>query len=96
MPAARFISKGFARGAAPDNLVVLPFGQKRGAPAPVAAAHGSRRLPGLRRLHPAAARRGLDLRHLRRGAVDAGLSQRLRAMVARVLHAERPRPEPSP
>ncbi|HEY0600957.1 TSCPD domain-containing protein [Brevundimonas sp.] len=29
VPAARFISKGFARGAAPDNLVVLPFGQKR-------------------------------------------------------------------
>jgi ribonucleoside-diphosphate reductase alpha chain len=38
VPAARFISKGFARGAAPDNLVVLPFGQKREAPAePVAA-----------------------------------------------------------
>ena len=32
VPAARFISKGFARGAAPDNLVVLPFGQKRAAP----------------------------------------------------------------
>jgi len=30
VPAARFISKGFARGAAPDNLVVLPFGQKPG------------------------------------------------------------------
>jgi len=29
VPAARFISKGFARGAAPDNLVVLPFGQQR-------------------------------------------------------------------
>ena len=28
MPAARFISKGFARGSAPDNLVVLPFGKK--------------------------------------------------------------------
>ena len=25
-PASRFISKGFARGAAPDNLVFLPFG----------------------------------------------------------------------
>ncbi len=25
LPAARFISKGFARGSAPDNLVVLPF-----------------------------------------------------------------------
>jgi ribonucleoside-diphosphate reductase alpha chain len=32
VPAARFISKGFARGAAPDNLVVLPFGQKREVP----------------------------------------------------------------
>ncbi|MFN3815923.1 TSCPD domain-containing protein [Brevundimonas sp.] len=31
VPAARFISKGFARGAAPDNLVVLPFGQKKDA-----------------------------------------------------------------
>lgn len=38
VPAARFISKGFARGTAPDNLVVLPFGQRREAPlAPVAA-----------------------------------------------------------
>jgi ribonucleoside-diphosphate reductase alpha chain len=34
VPAARFISKGFARGAAPDNLVVLPFGQKRTGSAP--------------------------------------------------------------
>jgi ribonucleoside-diphosphate reductase alpha chain len=31
VPAARFISKGFARGATPDNLVVLPFGQQRQA-----------------------------------------------------------------
>ncbi|MEJ6790655.1 TSCPD domain-containing protein [Brevundimonas sp. BR2-1] len=38
VPAARFISKGFARGAAPDNLVVLPFGQSRVAPATVPAA----------------------------------------------------------
>lgn len=38
VPAARFISKGFARGAAPDNLVVLPFGQpKQAAPASAAA-----------------------------------------------------------
>jgi ribonucleoside-diphosphate reductase alpha chain len=38
VPAARFISKGFARGAAPDNLVVLPFGQKRERqPAPTSA-----------------------------------------------------------
>ena len=29
MPAARFISKGFARGATPDNLVVVPFGRAR-------------------------------------------------------------------
>jgi len=33
-PAARFMSKGFARGAAPDNLVFLPFGKT--APEPVA------------------------------------------------------------
>lgn len=37
VPAARFISKGFARGAAPDNLVVLPFGQKRETTAPPAS-----------------------------------------------------------
>ena len=39
VPAARFISKGFARGAAPDNLVVLPFGRKAEPepPAPPAA-----------------------------------------------------------
>ncbi len=37
VPAARFISKGFARGAAPDNLVVLPFGQRR-EPEPANAA----------------------------------------------------------
>jgi ribonucleoside-diphosphate reductase alpha chain len=30
-PASKFISKGFARGAAPDNLLVLPFGRKRPA-----------------------------------------------------------------
>jgi ribonucleoside-diphosphate reductase alpha chain len=28
VPAARFMSKGFARGAAPDNLVVLPFARR--------------------------------------------------------------------
>ena len=32
VPAARFISKGFARGATPDNLVVLPFGRRPDAP----------------------------------------------------------------
>ncbi|HEX8233822.1 MAG TPA: ribonucleotide reductase, partial [Caulobacteraceae bacterium] len=31
VPAARFISKGFARGAAPDNLLVFPFGRGKGA-----------------------------------------------------------------
>jgi ribonucleoside-diphosphate reductase alpha chain len=31
-PFARFISKGFSRGAAPDNLVFLPIGGKPGAP----------------------------------------------------------------
>jgi len=34
VPAARFISKGFARGHAPDNLVVLPFGKGREPVAP--------------------------------------------------------------
>ncbi len=29
VPAARFISRGFARGNAPDNLVVIPFGRDR-------------------------------------------------------------------
>ena len=28
VPASRFISKGFARGVAPDNMVVVPFGRK--------------------------------------------------------------------
>ncbi|HZV85493.1 MAG TPA: TSCPD domain-containing protein, partial [Brevundimonas sp.] len=37
VPAARFISKGFARGTAPDNLVVLPFGQARRQPPAEAA-----------------------------------------------------------
>lgn len=32
VPAARFISKGFARGAAPDNLIVVPFGRKEPSP----------------------------------------------------------------
>ncbi|MGH7027692.1 TSCPD domain-containing protein, partial [Brevundimonas sp.] len=36
VPAARFISKGFARGAAPDNLVVVPFGRKAETPRPAA------------------------------------------------------------
>jgi ribonucleoside-diphosphate reductase alpha chain len=40
VPAARYISKGFARGAAPDNLVVLPFGRRDEA-TPTAANAGS-------------------------------------------------------
>ncbi|WP_420469735.1 TSCPD domain-containing protein [Brevundimonas sp. FT23042] len=46
VPAARFISKGFARGAAPDNLVVLPFGQKKdSAQSPTAAANEATACP---------------------------------------------------
>ena len=30
-PVSRFISRGFSRGAAPDNLVFLPTAQERGA-----------------------------------------------------------------
>jgi ribonucleoside-diphosphate reductase alpha chain len=30
-PASKFISKGFSRGAAPDNLVFLPFASRQGA-----------------------------------------------------------------
>jgi ribonucleoside-diphosphate reductase alpha chain len=32
-PASRFISKGFSRGAAPDNLVFLPFNGRKAEPA---------------------------------------------------------------
>jgi len=39
-PASKFISKGFSRGAAPDNLVFLPFGGRKGEEAPVAKGHG--------------------------------------------------------
>ncbi|AYG96203.1 TSCPD domain-containing protein [Brevundimonas naejangsanensis] len=39
VPAARFISKGFARGAAPDNLIVAPFGRNREAAAHPAPRH---------------------------------------------------------
>lgn len=35
VPASLLISKGFSRGSAPDNLVVLPFGQKAVSPEPV-------------------------------------------------------------
>jgi len=37
-PASRFISRGFARGAAPDNLVFLPSANRAGGPAAFAAA----------------------------------------------------------
>lgn len=38
LPASKFISKGFSRGAAPDNLVFLPFGGRRDPePRPVGA-----------------------------------------------------------
>jgi ribonucleoside-diphosphate reductase alpha chain len=37
-PASRFISKGFSRGAAPDNLVFLPTAAKSAAAAPGRAA----------------------------------------------------------
>jgi ribonucleoside-diphosphate reductase alpha chain len=37
--AAHFISKGFARGAAPDNLVVLPFGKREVEPRTVSVAN---------------------------------------------------------
>ncbi|HEX8471958.1 MAG TPA: TSCPD domain-containing protein, partial [Brevundimonas sp.] len=39
VPAAHFISKGFARGAAPDNLVVLPFGKREPEPRKVSFAN---------------------------------------------------------
>ena len=39
-PASKFISKGFSRGAAPDNLVFLPFGERKATEAPAAKGHG--------------------------------------------------------
>ena len=46
VPAASLISKGFARGAAPDNLVVLPFGRPREErPAAPAATEGEAPCP---------------------------------------------------
>ena len=48
-PASRFISKGFSRGAAPDNLVFLPFGRthrRRRQPSRLASGcGGDRRRP---------------------------------------------------
>ena len=40
LPASKFISKGFSRGAAPDNLVFLPFGGRRTDEAPASGASG--------------------------------------------------------
>jgi ribonucleoside-diphosphate reductase alpha chain len=40
-PASRFISKGFSRGAAPDNLVFLPFGGRRSQDAAIEHARAS-------------------------------------------------------
>jgi ribonucleoside-diphosphate reductase alpha chain len=37
-PASRFISRGFARGAAPDNLVFLPSANRPAGPAALGAA----------------------------------------------------------
>ncbi|WP_165187340.1 ribonucleotide reductase [Caulobacter soli] len=40
LPASKFISKGFSRGAAPDNLVFLPFGGRRDEQPRAAGASG--------------------------------------------------------
>ncbi|HWE47420.1 MAG TPA: ribonucleotide reductase [Caulobacteraceae bacterium] len=40
VPASRFISKGFSRGAAPDNLIVASFGSRRSKGEPVGPAAG--------------------------------------------------------
>jgi ribonucleoside-diphosphate reductase alpha chain len=40
LPASKFISKGFSRGAAPDNLVFLPFGGRRDQEPPPAGSSG--------------------------------------------------------
>jgi ribonucleoside-diphosphate reductase alpha chain len=40
LPASKFISKGFSRGAAPDNLVFLPFGGRRDQEARSAGSSG--------------------------------------------------------
>ena len=37
-PASRFISRGFSRGAAPDNLVFLPTANRSGGPSNLEAA----------------------------------------------------------
>ena len=37
LPASKFISKGFSRGAAPDNLVFLPFGGRKSGDGPRAS-----------------------------------------------------------
>jgi len=47
LPASKFMSKGFARGAAPDNLLVLPFGRRQGRDAAGDAADICPRCGGL-------------------------------------------------
>ena len=53
---ARYISKGYSRGAAPDNLVFLPIAKGGGR-----AGARRRRLPGVRRPRPGAQGPGVDL-----------------------------------
>jgi ribonucleoside-diphosphate reductase alpha chain len=43
-PASKFISKGFARGAAPDNLLVIPFGKKGARAADICPSCGGQTL----------------------------------------------------
>ncbi|WP_029416127.1 TSCPD domain-containing protein [Brevundimonas bacteroides] len=45
VPASHFISRGFARGAAPDNLVVLPFGRRTEPEPPPALTHDADACP---------------------------------------------------
>jgi ribonucleoside-diphosphate reductase alpha chain len=47
LPASKFMSKGFARGAAPDNLLILPFGRRPGREAPGETADVCPRCGGL-------------------------------------------------
>ena len=75
LPASKFISKGFSRGAAPDNLVFLPTGGRAaGAPAAEEDDARARRLSGLRRPLPDPAGRPAGLRDLRRRAGNARLA----------------------
>ncbi len=44
LDASKFISKGFARGAAPDNLLIVPFGRKNTRAAEVCPSCGGQTL----------------------------------------------------